>query len=448
MLKSESAGIGEKYLLVERVAASNLFQKSPRLREFLVYVANCTLENRLAETREQVIAERVFNRKIDFQGGQDSIVRAEARNLRRRLDAYFTTEGKEEPTIIVMPKGGYSLAFPARAPESDPHVLTAVAATDNGGNPDELLTIPQIVPSVSEPPQIESQAVRRYRNACVAMSLVAAVAVALAVYWHRADSYLQSQMREGTPVLPFSALFGDKQESLIITSDTGLLQIAYLAHRRITLDEYMARSYPNVANIQPPDLIRNWNVYEFTDGREMTIAGLILRSNAQFAQHIALRSGHEVQLDDFKNHNVVLIGSPISNPWAELYEDKLNFPCDFDGVGRIVFHNKSPRRNELAQYPSEDDFQHNRTYARIVFLPRGSDAGSTLLIAGTTAQSTQAAGELLVDKTRMAQTLHSIGVDPAGPPRYFEILIRSNTFVGGAILPEIVAWRLKTAPER
>jgi hypothetical protein len=99
-------------------------------------------------------------------------------------------------------------------------------------------------------------------------------------------------------------------------------------------------------------------------------------------------------------------------------------------------------------YPSADDIQHSRTYARIVFLPRTSDAGSALLIAGTTAQSTQAAGELVTDKARLEQVLHSIGVDPAGPPHYFEILIRSNNFVGGAILPEVAAWRLKPVPEQ
>lgn len=76
----------------------------------------------------------------------------------------------------------------------------------------------------------------------------------------------------------------------------------------------MARSYPNIPNIDLPDLVRNWNVYEFTDGRETAIAGLILQRNAQFAPHISLRSGHQVQLDDFKDHNVVLIGSEISNP--------------------------------------------------------------------------------------------------------------------------------------
>jgi hypothetical protein len=157
MAKGESADAGEKYLLVERIAASGLFQKSPRLREFLLYVANCTLENRLAEAREQVIAERVFNRKIDSQGGQDSIVRAEARNLRKRLEVYFATEGKDDPIVVVMPKGGYSLAFEPRLPEPDPGTLTAVAVSENGNAATELLAPPQVASPVSEPIQISGR---------------------------------------------------------------------------------------------------------------------------------------------------------------------------------------------------------------------------------------------------------------------------------------------------
>jgi hypothetical protein len=275
-----------------------------------LYAADCTLENRLDEVREQFIAERVFSRKSGFQGGQDSIVRAEARNLRKRLEAYFETEGKHEPLVVRMPKGGYSLAFQPRLPDLAPD--EPIAEIDDGNETGELLTEPLTVSSISGTAPLFGKTVRSYRNVCVAMGLLAALATALAVYWYSADSQLRHRLGATAPDFPFSALFGEGQDSLIITSDTGFLQIATLAHRRITLDEYMARSYPDIPNIQPPDLIRNWNVYEFTDGRQMAIAGLILRRNAQFAQHIELRSGHEVQLDDFKDHNVVLIGSQIS----------------------------------------------------------------------------------------------------------------------------------------
>ena len=66
--------------------------------------------------------------------------------------------------------------------------------------------------------------------------------------------------------------------------------------------------------VVPADLIHNWNLYEFTDGREMSIAGLIVRSYPQFAGRIALRSGHEVTLNELKTHTAVLIGTRSAIP--------------------------------------------------------------------------------------------------------------------------------------
>lgn len=415
-------------LLIARIAGSELFQKSPRLREFLSYTADCTLRHRLADVREQVIAERVFGRTGDFQSAQDSIVRAEARNLRKRLELYFATEGLHEPTVVSMPKGGYSLVFMPRMEEEEP--LESVAPSLDTETVTPLIEIPR--PRPAKEPAI-------YRKLSIALGVLAACTSILAFYFHSRDASATGGPGSA-PIVPFSGLLNKVDDTLIVTSDTGFLQISFAAHRRLTLDEYMARTYPNVPDFEPLDLIHQWNIYEFTDAREVAVGDLIIHNYPQFASNITMRSGHEVQLQDFKDHNAILVGSPISNPWAQLYEDKLSFHCELDGSG-IVFQNKSARRGELAKYPSSEDASHNYTYARLAFLPRAAGTGAVLMIAGTTAQSTQAAGEFVIDRARLSHTLRDIGIDPNGTPRYFEILLRCNNFVSGAILPEVVAAR-------
>src|SRR5579875_959416 len=116
--EAELLNAAEKRDLIGRIMRSSLFRKAPRVSEFLLYVAECSIENRLDDVREHVIAEKVFHRGSDYDL-QDGIVRAEARNLRKRLETYFKTEGKEEPVIVIMPKGGYSLVFERRAAECD-----------------------------------------------------------------------------------------------------------------------------------------------------------------------------------------------------------------------------------------------------------------------------------------------------------------------------------------
>jgi hypothetical protein len=343
--------------------------------------------------------------------------------------------------VIVMPKGGYALDFLIRRPE------TPVEPINSGESPSAALALPAFSGEIVTP-GLPVLALRRHRQFSLGLAVALVLASTVALYWYFHDANLRKRLDTGPLTFPFAALLNDHSNALIVTSDTGLLQTASLLHRRISLDEYVTRSYSGGVETNPPDLARNWSIYQFTDGREMAVAGLLLSRNALFAGRIFLRSGHAVQLQDFKGYNIILIGSPISNPWAQFYEDKLNFRCDWPGAGFILFHNKSPRANESEQYPNVEDIQHHRAYARIVFLPQTAAGASTLLIAGTTAQSTQAAGELLADQAALASTLRGMNIDPFGPPRFFELLIRSSNFVGGAIMPEVVAWRLANAPER
>src|SRR5689334_22007636 len=105
-----------RWELVQRVAGSASFQKSPRLRELLLHICERAIQNRPEDLREQLIGQRVFGRKADYSPGEDNIVRVEVRQLRKRLDDFFATEGKDEPVVIVIPKGAYVPGFEPRAP--------------------------------------------------------------------------------------------------------------------------------------------------------------------------------------------------------------------------------------------------------------------------------------------------------------------------------------------
>src|SRR5262249_7967028 len=116
-----------RWEVVQRVTASPVFQRSPRLRELLLHICERAIQNRTDELREQQIGCAVFGRKPDYSPGDDNIVRVEARHLRRRLEEYFSTDGKKEPLVIVIPKGGYIPVFEPRevptaetAPEPPP----------------------------------------------------------------------------------------------------------------------------------------------------------------------------------------------------------------------------------------------------------------------------------------------------------------------------------------
>lgn len=446
-------GIEAKRALVERIAGSSLFQKSPRLREFLLYVADCTLDGRPDDVREQAIAERLFHRTADY-AGQDSIVRAEARNLRKRLDLYFAAQGKHEPMVVEMPKGGYLLTFTMR--EAEPEEPLAESAALVLPPPADNLTL-----GVRSGETVARKAPRWLWVTGALVTLIAILASASAYRMYSLNRQLRASASTSLHGLPFSAIFGNSLETMIVTSDTTLVPLFFTDRSRISLDDYITRSYPKSSSVFPASLTR---AGEYTDAQEVAVAGQIIHANAPFAHEIRLRSGHQLQLSDVKSYNMILLGSAYSNPWVQMFESKLNFRLELNPkAGGLSVHNNDPQGSESARYPCHADLvirnsspkpgesseypcsDHNQSYAAIAFLPAESANGHVLLIAGTTAESTAAGGEFVLDDRQMSPALQAIGIDPRGAPHFFELLLRVTAFVGGATRSEIIATRAHPA---
>ena len=103
-----------RWVLVQRVAASRNFKSSPRLRDFLLYVAKCAIRDAPEDATEQQIGIKVFGRPAGYNSSEDSIVRSHARLLRQKLDAYFESEGAGASMRIDVPKGHYLVVFTQR----------------------------------------------------------------------------------------------------------------------------------------------------------------------------------------------------------------------------------------------------------------------------------------------------------------------------------------------
>lgn len=427
-MTTDVLGLKEKEQLIERVANSAIFIRSPRLREFLLYVADCTIHERPDGVREQQIAVNVFNRKPDYNPGQDNIVRVEARSLRKRLEAYFASEGKEEPLVISMPKGSYSICFEARIPD-----LKIEMPVDT---PYSSLT------TVAHEP-------RHFRREwAVAWLIVAALtgaALAELAQLKRSDKAVPRTSPALT--LPFSALIEASRDTYIVTSDCGLVLIESMRGQRVSLDDYITGRY--VAEAHTPsdpaiqDMIRVLLKRRYTNAAETGIAGRIIARNSALSQHLYLRSGHGVQLSDFKHHNAILFGSPSANPWVDLFSERLNFQYDWDRFRRGLFRNLAPLPGEQATYSMTTNAGDVGTaYAVVALVPNVDGDGNVLLISGTTAEGTEAAGEFITDEVRTATALKAIGIDPSGPPRHFEVLLEAETIAGSASHSRVLSSRL------
>ena len=93
---------------LQRILDSPQFRNSTRLARFLRVVVELTAEGKAEELKESVIGALVFDRPPDYDPKIDSIVRVQARQLRAKLQEYYSGAGSSDPVRIEIPKGSYA----------------------------------------------------------------------------------------------------------------------------------------------------------------------------------------------------------------------------------------------------------------------------------------------------------------------------------------------------
>ena len=125
---SEGTGQPDASLVLaqlDRILASPQFTANDRRRAFLRYVIEESLAGRADRIKGFSVAMSVFGRNETFDSGTDPVVRLEARKLRRELEHFYLTDGREDPLIITIPKGSYVPSFEVTDP-------TESSAADDG----------------------------------------------------------------------------------------------------------------------------------------------------------------------------------------------------------------------------------------------------------------------------------------------------------------------------
>ena len=113
---------------LQRILDSPAFEASERRKRFLRYIVDESLAGRADRLKGYSIALAVFDRDDSFDPQTDPVVRLEARRLRRALEHYYLTAGRDDPVRIEIPKGGYAPICERRAAPL-PEAAAAAGAT-------------------------------------------------------------------------------------------------------------------------------------------------------------------------------------------------------------------------------------------------------------------------------------------------------------------------------
>src|SRR5215472_11152966 len=109
---------------VQRILHSPQFRRAPKLQRFLELVCEYHFQNRTDQITEFAIATQAFGKGANFDPAEDSLVRVQAREIRRRLREYYQNDGKSNCLILDIPIGHYAPAFTSvgAAPREAPPV--------------------------------------------------------------------------------------------------------------------------------------------------------------------------------------------------------------------------------------------------------------------------------------------------------------------------------------
>ena len=116
---------------LERLLASEALAASSRLRRFLSFIVERTLDGEGQKLKEYAVGIEVFDRDDQYDPRIDSIVRVEAGRLRARLDEYYRQAGLADAVIVRIPRGGYVPVFERRPAASVP-----ASASNGSGAPE------------------------------------------------------------------------------------------------------------------------------------------------------------------------------------------------------------------------------------------------------------------------------------------------------------------------
>jgi hypothetical protein len=398
--------------LVQRVAASEAFRGSTRLRDFLLYAAECAIREAPEDATEQQIGVNVFQRSPGYNSSEDSIVRSHARLLRQKLADYFSEEGATEQEVIEIPKGHYLPAFHPR----ERKVKSAKAKALRG-------SLPTV--EVEEPLQTSWNSSKFRIPAIIGAVLFLMIVTVSLLTFRSSRKHEQAPGKSSLEALWTPFLSGTPP--LVIYSNALFLG-----------DSKTGLRYPP-PDTKPDQLDPEHSVANYTGiGEVASVYQLTKLFDAHGASFILKRS-LLVTWDEAKLTNLIFIGSPAENPSLRVLHSTTDFTMmtgpDYAGVVNI-----HPKAGEPELY-SRPEHPLTKDYAIIALIPGIEPGKKMLILSGLTTLGTQAAVEFACRPESVAELFKAAGMSKS-PTKNFEAVLEVTLGGGVPLETKLVAVRV------
>ncbi len=420
-----------RWELVRRVAASTCFRPGTKLHAFLLHACENALLERHENLTAQVIGSRIFGRDPTYNLSEDNIVRVEARELRKRLTAYFEGEGRNEPLVIEIPKGSYIPVF-------KPREQAGMEAPLN-----------ESLPSETAAPARAVRQPARWVVPALAAALLVAVGI---IVWQALDNPMRQQKRVFLAGIRPSSSSDDFSFYADMLGTLGSLPnrdtLLVLSNPAVLLYYGSNSTVPEpateVAIPAPPEVVqtfgfvlRSWGrtapfrflqakPHTYTGTAEATAAFHVGRLMQLLGRRVFLTQSRFLNWAQVPKQDLILLGGPQSNDWTFQEDANSNFTFSARGL-----ENLKPQSGEQRLYRIERPQMAGRQatidygVVKMVTTPYGF---RVLLLGGLGTSATAAAGEFLAMPGKMGAVYRKMREASGGKPfpAAWEIVIRAT----------------------
>jgi hypothetical protein len=417
---------------MERLLATAHFKNSRRYPALFRFIVEETLEGRGEFLKERLLGVRVFNRPPDYDTADDPIARVTIAEIRKRIAQYYHEEAHESEMRIELTSGRYE-------PEFYPRKAKAAAQVD---------ALSPVEPTVPAPPPVIDIAVapaplKLSRSWLLPLPFwVIATAVLLvgsvAALWWRFDSASALDQFWNPVLRPRLTV------TFCVPSDAAGAQTAGAAG--ILLYSRPAGSKDGGPQAVSADNARS-SFLDYEKYGENVVFSDVL-ATMRISNWIAtrrveqrLRLDHSTTLDDLQQGPTILIGG-LDNAWTLRALARLRYR--FQGTDQEQYwitdtKNPASRNWEVdlkTQYPSV-----KRDFALIARVHDDSTRQVQVIVAGIGMSGTAAAGEFMVDPSRLEELRRRVG--PGFKDHDFEAVLGTdvvNGIPGSANILAVEVW--------
>jgi hypothetical protein len=455
-----------RWRLACRIAASGCLGRSKLMSDFLLYVVERQILGRHDEITEQQIGVLVFARREGYDSNEDNIVRSYARNLRKRLEEYFSGEGSFEDLRLEIPRGGYVPQFSTCGPQhatlselgSGPDYAAVSAGTDSihaatsveVHEGESAFVEPEILtdhvakwPTPEDSHAKKSSMLRLNVGGIAVACGIALVVTVVLLLPSKQMRQLSRPSTEATSNVLWSQIFSRDRDTFVVPSDDGLIIMQGLTARPVPLASYIDGSYrTNIKTDGNPSAaeILKLGGRRYTSVVDLDFVAHVAQLDEVVPERLVIRYARDVRMDDLRNGNAILIGSTEANPWIELFQAQLNFRfsihASLEQPSGIINLHPLPGEKPIYGTPGKD-----HTYGVIAYVANLSSTGHVLIVGGLNTAGTQAATTFLLTPALMKSVLDH-ATSEQGKLCNFEVLVEAVNVAANASTPEIVLERV------